>query len=76
MVKGLRAMTDFEYEFAMAAVNDRSNPDFESVFVMSGPEYMFLSSSMVRELASFHGDVSAFVPPCAKHALEERFACE
>mgnify|MGYP002860712992 CR=1 FL=1 len=74
VVKGLRAITDFEYEFQMAAVNYSMDSDFESMFIMSGPEYMFLSSSMVREIASLHGDVDAFVQPCVKAALEARFS--
>lgn len=74
VVKGLRAITDFEYEFQMAAVNYQLNADFESLFIMSGPEYMFLSSSMVRELASLRGNVDAFVPPCVRDALARRFA--
>ena len=74
VVKGLRAITDFEYEFQMAAVNYRLDADFESMFIMSGPEYMFLSSSMVREIASLGGDIDAFVQPCVKAALQAKFA--
>ena len=74
VVKGLRAITDFEYEFQMAAVNYQMDADFESLFIMSGPEYMYLSSSMVREIASLGGDIDKFVPPCVKAALEEKFA--
>ncbi len=73
VVKGLRAITDFEYEFQMAAVNYQMDADFESLFIMSGPEYMYLSSSMVREIASLGGDIERFVPPCVKAALEEKF---
>ena len=75
VVKGLRAITDFEYEFQMAAVNYQMDADFESLFIMSGPDYMYLSSSMVREIASLGGDIDKFVPPCVKSALEEKFAC-
>ena len=73
VVKGLRAITDFEYEFQMAAVNYQMDADFESLFIMSGPEYMYLSSSMVREIASLGGDIERFVSPCVKVALEEKF---
>ena len=73
VVKGLRAITDFEYEFQMAAVNYQMDADFESMFIMSGPEYMYLSSSMVREIASLGGNIDAFVKPCVKAALEAKF---
>lgn len=74
VVKGLRAITDFEYEFAMTAVNYKLDPELETMFVMSGPEYMYLSSSLVRELASLHGDLEGFVTPNVKAALEAKFA--
>ena len=74
VVKGLRAITDFEYEFQMAAVNYQMDADFESMFIMSGPEYMYLSSSMVREIASLGGNIDNFVQPCVKAALQEKFA--
>ena len=62
VVKGLRAVTDFEYEFQMSLINKQLNPDIETVFINTAQEYMFLSSSVVREVASFGGDVSQFVP--------------
>ena len=74
IVKGLRAMTDFEYEFQMAALNYQLSNDMETVFIMSPPQYMYLSSSIVRELASLHSDVSKFVQPHVAKALEEKFA--
>ena len=64
VVKGLRAMTDFEYELQQAGLNQRLAPDLESIFVMASPEYGYLSSSIVRELASFGADVSMLVPAC------------
>lgn len=73
VVKGLRAITDFEYEFQMTAMNYQMDTSIETLFVMSPPEYMYLSSSIVRELASFHGDYDRFVPACVKKALEKRF---
>lgn len=74
VVKGLRAITDFEYEFQMTALNYQLNQELETLFIMSPPQYMYLSSSIVREIASLHGDVNGFVPPCVKGALEAKFA--
>ncbi|MEG1097352.1 MAG: pantetheine-phosphate adenylyltransferase [Raoultibacter sp.] len=74
VVKGLRAITDFEYEFQMTALNYQLNKEIETFFVMSPPQYMYLSSSIVREIASLHGDIDQFVPPCVKGALEAKFA--
>lgn len=74
VVKGLRAMTDFEYELQQADLNYRLDAGLESIFVMSSPEYGYLSSSAVRQIASFGGDVSALVPPCVDRALKGRFA--
>ena len=74
VVKGLRAITDFEYEFQMTAINYQLNSALETLFIMSPPQYMYLSSSIVREIASLHGDVNGFVPPCVKGALEAKFA--
>lgn len=74
VVKGLRAMTDFEYELQQADLNYRLDAGLESIFVMSSPEYGYLSSSVVRQIASFDGDVGDFVPPCVAEALKGRFA--
>ncbi len=74
VVKGLRAITDFEYEFQMAALNQQLDYELETVFIMSPPQYMYLSSSIVREIASLSGDVAQFVPPCVLEALQEKFA--
>lgn len=74
VVKGLRAMTDFEYELQQADLNYRLDSGLESIFVMSSPEYGYLSSSVVRQIASFGGDVSGFVPACVDRALKGRFA--
>lgn len=73
VIKGLRAITDFEYEFQMNAMNQQLDFSLETVFIMSPPEYMYLSSSVVRELASLNGDVSKFVPPCVAEALRKKF---
>ena len=61
-MEGLRAVTDFEYEFQMALTNKKLNPELETMFVITDPEYMYLSSSMVRQVASFGGDVTDFLP--------------
>lgn len=73
VVKGLRAITDFEYEFQMTALNYQLSETLETVFIMSPPEYMYLSSSIVREIASFRGDIDQFVPPCVAKALRSKF---
>lgn len=62
IVKGLRAMSDFEYEFQMALTNKKLNPDVETVFLTTSAENMYLSSSVVRQVASLGGDVKEFVP--------------
>lgn len=74
VVKGLRAMTDFEYELQQADLNYRLDAELESIFVMSSPQYGYLSSSVVRQIASFGGDVSEFVPENVVRALKCRFA--
>lgn len=73
VVKGLRAITDFEYEFQMTALNYQLSETLETVFIMSPPEYMYLSSSIVREIASFRGGIDQFVPPCVVEALRSKF---
>ena len=73
LVKGLRAMTDFEYELQQADLNYRLDSDLESIFVMSAPQYGYISSSVVRQIASFGGDVSSLVPENVQTALREHF---
>ncbi len=73
LVKGLRAMTDFEYELQQADLNYRLDSELESIFIMSAPQFGYISSSVVRQIASFGGDVSGFVPPNVAQALEMRF---
>ncbi|MBM3699790.1 MAG: pantetheine-phosphate adenylyltransferase [Actinobacteria bacterium] len=63
IVKGLRAISDFEYEFQMAQMNKKLNPKIESMFLVSNPKYAYLSSSLVREVASFKGCIKGLVPP-------------
>lgn len=74
VIKGLRAITDFEYEFQQAALNEQLDGSVETIFIMSPPEFMYLSSSVVREIASLGGPVGQFVPPCVEKALREKFA--
>ena len=62
IVKGLRAVSDFEYEFQMALTNRRLNPQAETVFLTTNADLMFLSSSLVKQVASYGGDISEFVP--------------
>lgn len=73
IIKGLRAITDFEYEFQMSALNYQLSNQLETVFIMSPPQFMYLSSSIVREVSSLDGDVSAFVPPVVVDALKKKF---
>ncbi|KQT91053.1 phosphopantetheine adenylyltransferase [Marmoricola sp. Leaf446] len=73
IVKGLRAVTDFDYELQMAQMN-ASLTDVETVFVPCSPEYSFLASSLVKEVATFGGDVSALVPPDVLQRLTARLA--
>lgn len=72
IVKGLRATTDFEYEFQMAMLNFRLAPELETLFVMSSPDYMYVSSSIAKELASLGGSTEGIVPPIVGEALAKR----
>jgi pantetheine-phosphate adenylyltransferase len=72
IVKGLRAISDFEYEFEMNQLNRNMAPDVESIFMMSSPQFSFLRSSGVKELAMFGGDLSGLVPDAVAAQLEER----
>ena len=71
IVKGLRAISDFEYEFEMNQLNRKMAPDIESMYLMSSPEFSFLSSSGVKELAMFGGDLSGLVPDVVAERLQE-----
>lgn len=70
VLRGLRAVSDFEYEFQLAAMNRRLSPQFESVFLMPSEEYSFISSSMVWEIAQLGGDISMFVEPGVAQAVQ------
>jgi pantetheine-phosphate adenylyltransferase len=74
VVRGLRAVSDFEYEFQMALMNRQLHPELETVFLVPSLDTTYVSSSLVREVARFGGDVSALVPPVVAEALRRRFA--
>jgi pantetheine-phosphate adenylyltransferase len=74
IVRGLRAVSDFEYEFQMALMNRQLHPSLETVFLVPAVDLTYLSSSLVREVARFGGDVSALVHPAVGAALSRRFA--
>ena len=76
ILRGLRAVSDFEYEFQVAQTNHQLDRGIEPLFLMTSIPYAFLSSSVVKEVASHHGPVDSFVPPVVKKALEEKFAPE
>ena len=72
MLRGLRMVSDFEYELQMATMNKCLNDEIETVFIMSSHEYSFLSSSSVKEIARFGGDYSSFVPEVVRLAVEKK----
>ena len=74
IVRGLRAVSDFEYEFKLAHMNDHLAPEIEVVCLMTSSRHSFISSSMIREVASLGGDVDGLVPPHVREALLARFA--
>jgi pantetheine-phosphate adenylyltransferase len=74
VIRGLRAVSDFEYEFQMALMNRQLHPSLETVFLVPALDLTYLSSSLVREVARFGGDVSALVHPAVEEALRARFA--
>jgi len=73
IVRGLRAVSDFEYEFQMALANRKLDSSIETVFLMPGEEFFFISSSVVKEIASLKGDVSSMVPEVVYKALKKKF---
>lgn len=74
IVRGLRALADFEYEFQFAHMNRHLAPDIETVFLMTSEESFYVSSSLVKEVASMGGDVTRLVPPAVERALRSKFA--
>lgn len=74
IIRGLRAVSDFEYEFQMAGMNRRLHPDVETLFLTPGEENMFLSATMVREIGLLGGDVSTFVHPSVAQRIRQKLA--
>jgi pantetheine-phosphate adenylyltransferase len=74
VIRGLRAVSDFEFEFQMALMNRKLDPAVETIFLMPKEEYTYLSSRIVKEIARLRGDVSAFVPVCVARALSRKFS--
>lgn len=76
ILRGLRAVSDFEFEFQLANMNRKLLPEFETVFMMTGEDYFYISSNLVREVAQFGGDVQALVPPNVQEAFKRKRAAE
>jgi len=74
ILRGLRAVSDFEYEFQLAGMNRNLYPDVETVFLTPSEQHMFISATLVREIATFGGDVSKFVHPLVQARLKEKIA--
>jgi pantetheine-phosphate adenylyltransferase len=72
LIRGLRAVSDFEHEFQMALMNKKLDPECETVYLMPSEQYTYLASSLVRELASHGADISGFVPPGVEEALKRK----
>lgn len=73
LIRGLRALTDFEYEFQMAYTNRKLHDAAETVFLMPSARYTYLNSTMVKQIARFRGDITPFVPECVQDRLREKF---
>jgi pantetheine-phosphate adenylyltransferase len=74
IIRGIRSVTDFEYELQLASMNRSLSPSVETMFIPTSPQFSYLSSSLVREIAQFGGDVSRFVPHEVEIALQEKYA--
>ena len=73
ILRGLRSTTDFDYEYGIATSNSKLNNEIETIFLMSRGEHFHITSSIVKEIAKFSGDVTEFVPPCVKEKLQAKF---
>ena len=73
ILRGIRAISDYEYELQMALMNRRLNPQVETVFLMAGEAYSFISSKLVKEVIRLGGNISGLVPPCVEERLKQRF---
>jgi pantetheine-phosphate adenylyltransferase len=76
IIRGLRAVSDFEYEFQMVGMNQRLDPEIDTVFLMADPRHQAIASRLVKEIASFGGDISPFTTPSVAEALKKRFAAK
>jgi pantetheine-phosphate adenylyltransferase len=76
ILRGLRAVSDFEYEFQMAGMNRNLHPEVETLFLTPAEQYMFISATIVREIARFGGDVSSFVHPVVNERLKAKSAAD
>jgi len=76
IIRGLRAITDFDYEFQLDALNRRLSSEIRTVYFMASPEHSFLSSSAVREIGQMNGDISGLVPKCIQNIIAERLASQ
>lgn len=74
VIRGIRAVSDFEYEFQMALMNRELNSRCETLFMMPKPEYSFVSSRLIKEIALCGGDISSFVPPAVADAIRDKYA--
>ena len=74
IIRGLRAVSDFDYEFQMAGMNARLNPNVEMVYLMASENQQFIASRLVKEIASLGGEIVSFVPPNVAEKLQEKFA--
>lgn len=73
LIRGIRNITDYEYEKNIAFMNTKLNGNVETVFLLADEKYSNVSSSIIKEIAKFHGDVSSFVPPCVNQAIIEKY---
>lgn len=73
IIRGIRSVTDFEYELQLASTNHLLDDEIDTIFMMTNPKYSYLSSSIVKEIAQFHGNVSELVPPYVEKRLQEKY---
>ncbi|MGZ4161599.1 MAG: pantetheine-phosphate adenylyltransferase, partial [Neobacillus sp.] len=73
IIRGLRAVSDFEYEMQITSMNRVLNDEIETFFIMTNNQYSFLSSSIVKEVAKYNGDISSLIPPVVEKALHKKF---
>ena len=74
IIRGLRAVSDFEYEFQMTGMNYKLNSEIETIFLMSSDKYQLISSKLIKEISQFNGDISKFVPKIVKKELEKKYS--